>query len=161
MEFGARRSFVKAFGRFRPVQLGKISVELMPLPTRVPILEEETHNPQSDPLWIRFCAEEPVEQCYSETAFQIFCDPRAKALIGVKVYGLNLGNWDAIQKRLRGYFDEYLRSRFGELFSNDAPKLSKVAQFDLESRKSDFFIDEVNRICHKIVSRRALSASAS
>src|SRR6266481_84186 len=107
MEFGARRSFVKAFCRFRPMQVDKVRVERMPHHKLVPILEQETYDPPSDVLFIKFSETEPVDQYYSEAAFAVFCTQRAKALVGLKVYGLKSDVLNAIQTRLRQYFDEY------------------------------------------------------
>ena len=145
------------------MQLGKVLVDLMPHHKRVPILEQETYDPHSDVLFIKISAREPVHQYYSEGAFAVFCTQRAKALVGLKVYGLKSDVLNAIQTRLRQYFDEYLRRQFEGPSANEAfeEKLRQFAQFDLESRKADFFIQEVGRASNKIAPQRALSASAS
>jgi len=142
------RTFLREFSRFQPARLGEISMELMPMPSEIPVLSTEYYDPAQDCLAIRFqTTDEPQEQRGEDDVY-LLLERKTDRIAGIKVLGLQRAERSDLNRRIESTLHNHLQVLTTAM--HRAPsmeqQLGQLGRLDIEERKSRFLIAESARI---------------
>lgn len=143
----SQRRLIRYFLRDDAEQVGDIYLELRPLPSDIPELDQSYYDARKDNLVILFkCSTPPAEKALSENV-SLFFDPDTAKIAGVKVHGVRQNQLHSLTLAIQRTLEDYSRTLRESMERQMAWKeqLRRIGRWDIEKRKLKFFVNELPR----------------